>query len=213
MPATVTVLPVVERDVRERSFSEQSIPESRPTPKQIQAKETTQQEQTRPRWQAPKQHAFFEQRPSWDSSGLTLFTQTDANGTDKVIAARGLVLPNKINLRQKTHGHLFPIELGGTTVPLNALKDWHGPNYAIPLRALSARVMAQQATFNHSGWDRRRVPKEGLMACIKVIRNADGHISHLHILAWTISISTGAACSTKPAAEWEIPNRFPTKPL
>lgn len=164
-----------------------------------------------PRLTPPKQHTYFDDRPTWDAFGLSFFTQTclntDESNTELLVAAQGLVLPNKVNLRQKTQGHLFPIELGGLQTDRNILSDWLGPNYAIPLRALASRTMALQPTFNHSGWHRQRTPKQGLMARFDVVRQADNSISHLRIIAWPVDITSGEPCE-ETATEWEIPNRF-----
>jgi len=156
----------------------------------------------------PVRHTYFDDRPSWDQFGLSLFCQTSLAGTEQVIAAQGLVLPNKINLRQKTHATLFPIELGGIHIERNVLENWLGPNYAIPLRALSSRTMAQQPTFNHSGWERRRTPKQGLMARFEVARQNDGNIKQLHIFAWVVDINTGKPTEDETGTQWQIPNRF-----
>lgn len=155
----------------------------------------------------PTQHSYFDDRPSWDTFGLTFSTIVDHTGNEIIVSAQGLVLPNKVNLRQKTQGHLFPIELGGLQTDRNILSDWLGPNYAIPLRALASRTMALQPTFNHSGWHQQRTPKQGLMARFNVVRRDDFSIKHLHILAWAVDISSGNACE-EIATEWEIPNRL-----
>lgn len=159
------------------------------------------------------EHTYFEDRPDWDAFGITFSTLTTPPTGELnqhqtlLVAAQGLVLPNKVNLRQKTHGHLFPIELGGPQTDKNSLLYWSGPNYAIPLRALASRTMALQPTFNHKGWQRQRAPLQGLMARLEVIRRVDDSISHIRITAWTMDITSGEA-SDETATTWDISNRL-----
>jgi hypothetical protein len=153
-------------------------------------------------------HTFFDERPSWDRFGVTLFTQDFGCHDDLTVAAQGLVLPNKVNLRLKTQPTLFPIELGGIVTERNLLTHWLGPNYAIPLRALSSRTMAQQPTFNHAGWERRKPSSQSLMARFEIARQDNGTIDHIQIYAWVVETETGKPIDEQNAAKWNVSNRF-----
>ncbi|MEJ2680152.1 MAG: hypothetical protein P8104_02870 [Gammaproteobacteria bacterium] len=150
-------------------------------------------------------------RPDWDANGLALTVETESSrGNTLITRIEGLVLPNKVKLRDKTTHHLFPLELGGYSIPANQLKGWCGANYAIPIRALASRIMGMTPTFTSNGWCLRHAPRLGVVACFEAIHTDDNIVDFLRVSTRVIDISTGKTTDAvaKAQSAYQLPNRL-----